>query len=194
MPIVQDLYKIPDDIMMKISTGENIRYGGVVRNNKGQIVKHLKPIHMSEAILQYAWNNRDTLIKVGKGGLYIARNYFKSKKKQDPDVVGKFREGLKVYLYAVRNGALTMEIISDMMERLGELKIHPNSEKINIVLSVEELDVLLNQMFEYTQKLAGDNAIELTSREKETLSHSMNPIINLQHCLETQKRIFELAS
>ncbi|MGG0848519.1 hypothetical protein [Peribacillus simplex] len=87
-----------------------------------------------------------------------------------------------------------MEIISDVMERLGELKMHPNFEKINIVLSMEELDVLLNRMFEYTKKLAADNAIELTSLEKETPSQSENPIINLQRYLEAQKRIFELAS
>ncbi|MEY9870402.1 hypothetical protein ABIE66_005908 [Peribacillus sp. B2I2] len=87
-----------------------------------------------------------------------------------------------------------MEIISDVMARLGELKMHPNFEKINIVLSMEELDVLLNRMFEYTKKLAADNAIELTSLEKETPSQSENPIINLQRYLEAQKRIFELAS
>jgi hypothetical protein len=45
MAIVQDSYNIPDEIMMKISTGENKRFGGVVRNNKGQIVKHLKPVN-----------------------------------------------------------------------------------------------------------------------------------------------------
>ena len=80
------------------------------------------------------------------------------------------------------------------MEHLGELKMQPNFEKIDTGLSMEELGVLLNRMFECTKKLASDNAIELTSLEKEPPSQSVNPINNLQCCLETQKRIFELAS
>ncbi|MEV5036743.1 hypothetical protein MRBLBA21_001535 [Peribacillus frigoritolerans] len=192
MAIVQEFFNIPDEIMTKISTGDYKRVGGVVRNNKGQIKKILKPVNGIEAILQYAWKNRDTIIKLGKLGKVGVKSYIKIK--QEPDVVVKFREALKVYLNAVRKGALTMEIISDVMERLDELKMHPNFEKINNILSMEELDVLLNRMFEYTKKLAADNAIELTSLEKETPSQSENPIINLQRCLETQKRIFELAS
>ncbi|KQU15296.1 hypothetical protein ASG65_27420 [Bacillus sp. Leaf13] len=193
MAIVQEFFNIPDEIMTKISTGENKIFGGEVRNNKGQIVKILRPVSKLEATLYYGWKYRDTLFTVGKLGTAGVKSYIKSKKKQEPDVVVKFREALKVYLNAVRKGDLTMEIISDVIERLGELKMHPNFEKINIV-SMEELDVLLNRMFEYTKKLAADNAIELTSLEKETPSQSENPIINLQRYLKAQKRIFELAS
>lgn len=194
MAIVHEFFNIPDEIMAKISTGENKIFGGEVRNNKGQIVKLLRPVSKLEATFYYGWKYRDTLFTVGKLGMAGVKSNIKSKKKQEPDVVVKFREALKVYLNAVRKGVLTMEIISDVMEHLGELKMQPNFEKINIVLSMEELDVLLNRMFEYTKKLAADNAIELTSLEKETPSQSMNPIINLQRCLETQKHIFELAS
>lgn len=194
MAIFQEFFYIPDEIMTKISTGENKIFGGEVRNNKGQIVKLFRPVSKLEATLYYSWKYRDTLFVVGKLGMAGVKNYIKYKKKQEPDVVVKFREALKVYLNAVRNAALTMEIISDVMEHLGELKMQPNFKKINIALSMEELDVLLNRMFDYTKKLAADNSIELTSLEKETPSQSVNPIINLQHCLETQKRIFELAS
>lgn len=192
MAIVQEFFNIPDEIMSKISTGDNKIFGGEVRNNKGQIVKLLRPASKLEATLYYGWKYRKPLFMVGKLGIAGVKGYIKSKKKQEPVV--KFREALKIYLNAVRTGAITMGIISDVMERLSELKkMHPNFEKINIVLSMEELDVLLNRMFEYTKKLAADNEIELTSLEKETLQ-SENPIINLQRCLETQKRIFELAS
>lgn len=195
MAIVQGFFNIPDEIMTKISMGENKIFGGEVRNNKGQVVKLLRPASKLEATLYYGWKYRDTLFMVGKLGIVGVKGYIKSNKKQvEPDVVVKFREALKVYLNAGRNGALTMEIISDVMEHSGELKIQPNFEKVNTALSMEELDVLLNRMFEYTKKLAADNAIELTSLEKETPSQSVNPINNLQRCLETQKCIFELAS
>lgn len=194
MAIVQGLFRISDEDMTKVFTGENKIFGGEVRNNKGQIVKILRPVSKLEATLYYGWKYRDTLFTVGKLGVVGVKSYIKSKKKQEPDVVVKFKEALKVYLNAMRNGALTMEIISDVMEHLGELKMQPNFEKIDTGLSMEELSVLLNPMFECTRELAADNAIELTSLEKEPPSQSVNPINNLQRCLETQKRIFELAS
>ncbi|MFX3636861.1 MAG: hypothetical protein ACE3L7_02280 [Candidatus Pristimantibacillus sp.] len=188
VPVFLDI--ISDDIIKKIDTGEYKRIGGVVRDNKGQIVTLPRDATMTKVILHYAWNNRDTLIKVGKGGYKLARLYSDSKKKQQPVV--KFRKAFKVYLDAVCKGTLTMELISDVMERFDEVKrIH---EKINIPLSMEEIDMLMNGMFEYTKILASDNGVELTSLEKETPSRSVNPIINLQCFLETQKRIFELAS
>ncbi|MCC3685743.1 hypothetical protein LLR47_10910 [Bacillus cereus] len=204
MAIVQDTYNIPDEISMKILTGEYIRIGSVVRHKTGgQIVKHLEPVNLNEdktrgmgaQVLQFAKNNK-TLIKVGlEIAIAIGTGiYNKAKKNQEHDVVVKFREALKVYLNAVREGTLTMEIITDLMARLGELKMHPDFEKIRIVLSTDELDVFVNRMFEYTKKLAADNAIKLTSLEKETPSQSENTIINLQRYLEAQKRIFELAS
>ncbi|WP_216827863.1 hypothetical protein [Alkalihalobacterium elongatum] len=191
MAIFQEAFFIPDEIMKKVTTGDYKIFGGEVRNNKGQIVKLLRPVSKLEATLYYGWKYRKPLFMVGKLGMAGVKSYIKSKKQQEPDVVVKFREALKVYLNAVRKGALTMEIISDMMECLGELKMYPNFE---VVLSIEELDVLLNRMYEYTKKLAVDNAIELTSLEKETPSQFESPIINLQRNLETQKRIFELAS
>lgn len=190
MTVVRVFLDISDEIIKKIDTGEYKRIGGVVRDNKGQIVTLPRDATMTKVILHYAWNNMDTLIKVGKGGYKLARLYFDSKKKQQPVV--KFRKAFKVYLDAVCKGTLTIELISDVMERFDEVKrIH---EKINIPLSMEEIDMLMNGMFEYTKILASDNGVELTSLEKETPSQSVNPIINLQRCLETQKRIFELAS
>jgi hypothetical protein len=207
MGIVQDAYDISDEISMKLLTGEYIRIGSVIRHNigrhKGQIVKHLEPVNLNENktrgmgahIFQFAINNK-TLIKSGLeiAGVICIGIYNKVKKNQEPDVVVKFRVALKVYLNAVRDGSLTMEIITDLMARLDKLKMHSDFEKIKIVLSADELDVFVNRMFEYTKKLAEDNAIKLTSLEKETPSQSENTISNLHRYLEAQKRIFELAS
>lgn len=53
MAIVQDAYFIPDDIATGLATGIYRRIGSVVRwatgPNKGQIVKHLKPIDLPAA-------------------------------------------------------------------------------------------------------------------------------------------------
>ena len=53
MAIAQDAYFIPDDIATGLATGIYRRIGSVVRwatgPNKGQIVKHLKPIDLPAA-------------------------------------------------------------------------------------------------------------------------------------------------
>ncbi|WP_133087824.1 hypothetical protein [Virgibacillus indicus] len=80
------------------------------------------------------------------------------------------------------------------MKHLDELIIQPNYEKISNELPMDRFDLLINPIFEYTKELAINNAVELTSIEKEATSRSEDPLINFQRCLETQKRIFELAS
>lgn len=53
MPVVQDAFFIPDDIATGLATGLYRRIGSVVRYavgpNKGQIIKHLKPINLKVA-------------------------------------------------------------------------------------------------------------------------------------------------
>lgn len=53
----------------------------------------------------------------------------------------------------MRKGTLKMEIIKDLMGSLNELKAHSNFEEVNIVLSMDGLEVLVDQIFEYTKKL-----------------------------------------
>ena len=52
MAVIQVAFDIPADIRTGLLTGEYRRMGGVVRRavgpNKGQIVKHLKPIDLKE--------------------------------------------------------------------------------------------------------------------------------------------------
>lgn len=50
MAIAQDAFYIPNDIATGLATGQYRRIGSVVRyavgSNKGQIVKHLKPVDL----------------------------------------------------------------------------------------------------------------------------------------------------
>ena len=76
------------------------------------------------------------------------------------------------------------------MSALDELKQHRDYEKFRIALSTEELDVLVNRIYDYTIQLAKNNEIELTEKER---THTSNSIINLRNYLEIQRRIFEEA-
>ena len=206
MAIVQEAFDIPADIMTKILTGEYRRIGGIVRYavgpKKGQIVKHLDPVDLKAAeqakgigakVLQFAKHNKKGLL-VGSAiaGVAAAGGFIYYKvKTHEPAVVTKFRAALRTYIAEIRKGNLELETIDALMSALDDLKKHKDYEKFKITLSTEDLDTLVNRIYEYTLRLAANNKVELTEDER---SQSDNSILNLQNYLRTQKRIFEEAA
>lgn len=206
MAIVQEAFDIPADIMTKILTGEYRRIGGIVRYavgpKKGQIVKHLDPVDLKAAeqakgigaqVMKFAKNNKKGLIIGGViAGAAAAGGFIYYKvKTHEPAVVTKFRAVLRTYIAEIRKGNLELDTIDSLMAALDDLKKHKDYEKFKITLSTEELDTLVNRIYEYTLKLAANNKVELTEEER---SRSDNSILNLQNYLRTQKRIFEEAA
>ena len=206
MAIVQEAFDIPTDIMTKILTGEYRRIGGIVRYavgpKKGQIVKHLDPVDLKVAeqakgigakVLQFAKNNKKGLIIGGTiAGVVATGGYiYYNVKTHEPAVVTKFRVALRTYIAEIRKGHLELDTIDALMSALDDLKKHKDYEKFKITLSTEDLDTLVNRIYEYTLRLAANNKVELTEEE---CSRSDNSILNLQKYLRTQKRIFEEAA
>lgn len=206
MAVVTEAFDIPMDIVTKLATGEYYRIGGVVRvatgPNKGQIVTLLKPVKLKKVaqvqsvgdkVLQFAKSNRKelTIGTVVAGVITVGSVMYHKIKSRKPEVVKKYQAALRDYLNDIRNGDLSMKSIKRLMDALEELKQNKNYGRIKIELATEELDVLVNRIYEYTIKLASDNLVELTDDE---LSSSDNTILNLQKYLKAQKRIFEVAS
>ena len=206
MAIVQEAFDIPADIMTKLLTGEYRRIGGVVRYaigpKKGQIVKHLDPVDLKVAeqakgigakALQLAKNNKKGLIIGGAiaGAAAIGGFIYYKVKTHEPAVVTEFRAALRTYIAEIRKGNLELDTINALMSALDELKKHKYYEKFKITLSTEDLDTLVNRIYDYTIRLAENNKVELTEEE---LSKTDNSILNLQNYLKTQKRIFETAA
>lgn len=203
MAIVQEAFDIPTDIMTKLLTGEYRRIGGVVRYaigpKKGQIVKHLAPVDLKVAeqaqgfgvrVLQFAKNNKKGIV-IGAAitGTMAAGGYIYYRlKTREPAVVTEFRSKLRIYIEEIRNGNLELDTINNLTAALDALKQHKDYEKYIIALSTDDLDVLVNRIYEYTIKLAENNDVELTEKER---SQTDNSIINLQNYLEVQRRIFE---
>lgn len=194
------------DIMTKLATGEYRRIGGVVRvaigPNKGQIVKHLKPAKLEQVaraqnigvkVLQFAKNNKEGLVigAVVAGIITTGGVVYHKIKSREPEVVKKYHAALRDYINNIRNGDLSMKSINCLLDALEELKQNKNYEKFKIELTTEELNVLVNRIYDYTIKLADNNSVELTDDE---LSFSDNVILNLQKYLKAQKRIFEAAA
>lgn len=207
MPVVQDAFYIPDDIATGLATGLYRRIGSVVRYavgpNKGQIVKHLKPIDLKVAeeaqgigvkALQFVKEHKKgTIITVAAAAIVGTGAFVYSKvKNHEPKVVTEFRTVLKVYIDAIREGNMDIDIINNTMDALEELKQHKNYEKISIQLATEDLEVLVGRIYEYTIKLAKDNDVELPEDElRASHAKTVGTIINLQNYLKAQKRIFE---
>lgn len=206
MAVVQEAFYIPSDIMTKILTGEYRRIGGVVRYavgpHKGQIVKHLKPVDINSAenvrnlgvkILPFIKKNKRTVLvaAIGTGVVLVGGGIYYRYKTIEPKAMRKFRNALKEYLEAVRVGDLEVEKIDRLMSAIEELQSHKDYKKFSIQLSTEELEVLVNRLYDFTMKLAKDNDIELTEAEH---ARSDNAIISLRDQLVIQKRIFETAA
>ena len=203
MAVVTEAFDIPMDIMTKLATGEYSRLGGVVRvaigPNKGQIVKHLDPIKIEQVaqnknvvtkVIEFSKKNRKVIIiGTAVAGTMVAGNFVHQKiKNREPKVMKRYHAALRSYIEDIRNGELSMKSINRLMDALEELKQDKRYEMLKIELTTEELDVLVNRIYEYTVKLASDNAVELTDDEKKS---SDNSILNLQRYLKTQKRIFK---
>lgn len=203
MAVVTEAFDIPMDIMTKLATGEYRRLGGVVRvaigPNKGQIVKHLDPIKIEQVaqnknvvtkVIEFSKKNRKVIIiGTAVAGTMVAGNFVHQKiKNREPKVMKRYHAALRSYIEDIRNGELSMKSINRLMDALEELKQDKRYEMLEIELTTEELDVLVNRIYEYTVKLASDNAVELTDDEKKS---SDNSILNLQRYLKTQKRIFK---
>ena len=203
MAVVTEAFDIPMDIMTKLATGEYRRLGGVVRvaigPNKGQIVKHLDPIKVEQVaqnknvatkVLEFSKKNRKVIIiGTAVAGTIVAGNFVHQKiKNRELKVMKRYHAALRSCIEDIRNGELSMKSINCLMDALEELKQAKRYEQLKIKLTTEELDVLVNRIYEYTVKLASDNAVELTDDEKKS---SDNSILDLQRYLKTQKRIFK---
>lgn len=206
MAIAQDAFYIPGDIATGLATGLYRRIGSVVRYavgpNKGQIVKHLQPIDLKAAeqaqglgakALQFVQHHKKEVGIAAIGAAVIGAGIwgYNKWKNHEPKVLTEFRAALKTYIDAIRNGNMDIDKINGLMEALEALKQHKDYDKISIQLSAEDLEVLVGRIYDYTIKLAADNAVDLSDDE---LNLSNGAIINLQSYLKAQKRIFEAAA
>lgn len=206
MPVIQEAFFIPEDIATGLATGIYRRLGGVVRYamgpNKGQIVKHLDPIKLPAA--DEATGLLAKAVKVVKenkklaviGGIVVVvvgggTAVYYGVKNHEPAVVKDFRRALAEYVDAIRTGTMEKAKINTLMVSLDKMKQHKNFDKFIIKLSAEDIDVLVNRIYEYTVELARNNNYDLADAE---LNGESNPIINLRHYLDIQKRIFDTAA
>lgn len=207
--VIQPALDIPESILERLLSGEYVRYGGVVRDLAGHVVKHLDEVpvptqNQETSLLRIAdvlkKHRIGIIIGVGvvilAGGvaLFIADKNKKDKQNATPEIpkyIEEYNTALCAYLEAVRNGNLEMDTINHLIANLDSIKENNDGGKIKIDFSTEQLDTLVNLVYEYTVKLAKANSVEIDELKEPASISADNTLLDLHHYLTIQRRIFE---
>ena len=208
--IQQIAFEIPLDITVQLIDGEYIRYGGVVRDSTGAIVRHLKEVPVPAQNQQYAIANIANALKdpkvitvIGLGAIAVigivayvkkAKSARKNVEPETPECVERYNASLCSYLESIRIGNLSVETIDYLISGLDGIKENLNEGRISIEFSAGQLDTLVNLVFNYTRSLQEANSINPDELKAPELSSADSSILELRSYLETQKQIFRNAA
>ena len=200
MEITQIAFKIPPEIQEGIDAGALLRFGGVIRDRAGHIVKHLEEVSIPEAdnsagestIVQFAKKNKYFIIgtaiaAIAAGVIYVVVKNKKNKEERIPKCVADFNESFAEYVDSIKMGAVSEEKIDKVMTALEEIKRNQKKETITITFSAENISLLLGMVRDYTVKFAEANSFETLEEDIK----EYDEIDGLQHYLKIQKQIFE---
>lgn len=207
MAIYQEAFDLSGELLEGVLSGKYKVFGGVVRYaagpNKGQIVKHLKPVDLDNAqqaknlavnVAKQLKGNTPALVAVGAAAAAaIGTGIYFAVKGREPKAVKEFRSALGQYLASIRNGDLSLDEIENLSEQIQELKKRKDYDDIRITLTAQDLGTIVARLSEYTAKLAKDNGVTLGD-EYSSAHHSEDVMANLEVYLNAQRCIFELAA
>ncbi len=199
--ISQQTFFIPPEIQAGLAVGDLVQYGGIVRNQAGQIVKHLKaidlPVNCEKAASAALKTLKDpkvvagaALVAVaaaGAGALGAARR----RRKAIPACVANYNASLAEYLEAVREGRLDADIIVSLIPALDAVESYSDERgSITLDFSTDHAAQVVRLVIDSTKQLAEDNSLDVGGLEKPTGGDN---VVYLRHYLERQRRIFEKA-
>lgn len=202
--IIQPTLDIPPDIEAGLKSGSLIRYGGVVRDRMGNIVKHLKEVP-SPAKSQGAVGHVAASVKrpwiiitatalgaiaVGVTAMIATRKREETGKPEVPECVETYDASLRVYLEAVREGSLDAGIIGQLISDLDAVKAYSDNGNIAIDFSAGQSETLVNLVVDYTRKLAEENSVELGELQGRASASENDAVVDLRRHLEVQRQIF----
>ena len=177
---------IPNDIQKSLESGIYKQFGSVIRNNKGQIIKHLKTVDFSKDTTNKLISNK--AIKVGLIGAGVLAvggvGYYGYRSIQMNSVSKSLIKRLTQYLIAAQKGELTEKDIDKFLNFLN---------KNESLIKKLELDTSLDELFElvktYTEQFAEANNYIYNNETKRKTNHN-DKIINLKEYLKVQKNIY----
>ena len=204
MAVKQIAFDIPQAIQDGIDEGIFIRFGGVVRDQMGHIVTHLKEVPISETDSKLNKNSFGEFGKKSKyfiigtilvaavaaGVTYVAVKNKKNREVRIPKCLADFNEAFAEYISSIKNGTNSEEKIDKVMIALEEIKKSQENRSIDITFSVENISLLLDVVRDYTIKFAKTNSFEIVEEDL----GKRDEIMDLQHYLKIQKQVFKMCS
>ena len=177
---------IPNDIQKGLESGIYKQFGSVIRNNKGQIIKHLKAVDFSKDTANKLIGNK--AIKVGLIGAGVLAvggvGYYGYRSIQMNSVSKSLIKRLTQYLITAQKGELTEKDIDKFLNFLNK-----NESQLKKL----ELDTSLDELFElvkaYTEQFAEANNYVYHKETKRKTNYN-DKIINLKEYLKVQKNIY----
>lgn len=200
--ISQQTFFIPPEIQAGLAVGDLIQYGGIVRNQAGQIVKHLKvidlPVNSERAAATALKMLRNPKIvagaalvavaATGTGALAAARR----RKGAVPDCVANYNASLAAYLEAVQDGRLDADIIGNLLAALDAVESYSDEGgSIALDFSTDQAALLVKLVIDSTKQLAQDNSLGVEELDEPVAGDN---VIVFRRYLEMQRRLFEEAS
>lgn len=210
-------YIIPDDIAVKLASGELIRWSGVVRDRGGRIVAHLKEAkpeqynEQSGLLAQKASaalknrlanlkGNRPAVITIAvtaigaaiAGG--IAIHSHTRKKKAKIESFEELNSALSDYMWSIERGKLDLNKIDAVILAIDRTQVNLDTA---VTKKGEENELLANLLAfvrDYTEKLrkANDNLIgDVIPLMQEGNGRALD---ELREYLSIQRQIFEIAA
>ena len=177
---------IHNEIQKGLESGIYKQFGSVIRNNKGQIIKHLRAVDLSKDTANKLIGNKAIKIGlIGAGVLAVGGvGYYGYRSIQMNSVSKTLIKRLTQYLITAQKGELTEKDIDKFLNFLN---------KNESLLKKLELDTSLDELFElvktYTEKFAEANNY-IYHNETKRKTNRNDKIINLKEYLKVQKNIY----
>lgn len=178
---------IPNDIQKSIELGIYKQFGSIIRNNKGQIIKHLKAVDLSKDTANKLVGNKAVKMSLVGAGVVAVGGvaYFGYHTIRMNNLTKSLIKRLTQYLIIAQKGELTKKDVDKFLDFLN---------KNESVLKKLELDTSLDELFllvkTYTEQFAEANNYVYNKKSKTKTNHK-DKIINLKEYLEVQKDIYD---
>lgn len=211
--VVQPSFDVPSEIALGLASGDLVTGGWVIRNTKGQIVKHLSETDIRYGVNEGALKEAVTGASAFVGrhrrgvivGLVVAGVAFVAmlvvgiltKRKRDAEAEERrkamegFQAALRAYVDALEAGTLTKEVIQDLDVAMQELDGSPEVDGGMVQVTGKEFSRLVRAVRRYTSELSEANGYEDPYGGLQLVASRKSDYETLGDCLVTQWGILD---
>lgn len=191
MPIEQVAFVIPADIAEGISSGELIRFGGIVRQANGAIYTHLKEVEVIQSPgsvvakifrspKRVAYCGAFLLVTSAVGVMYSVR------RRKVGECVAGLSLAMQAYATAVQEQSMNAGVINGLLEALETVE-DLKSRRVSRVIEGAEFQDFVHFVAGYSREFFAKNQVELAVCESERGTE----VVDLRQYLESQRSLFD---